>query len=371
MIQVCSQCGTRWNVRDRQRVWCPRCHGTLLAPSAPAPAQVPNGQWAARPSAAPLPNGSSGGRRPPRLPSGYRWIAVRPGAAPPPRTRRRPLGPTPRYSVIPRWGLVENFDRPDGQDADARPGPSVATVHGTVMATLAALAMAALIHVVRYALLLVNRDMLLNPVIAWVATWFGVLASVVVMFAIVASAIMLTNWLIARRAAAFEHRGLHDPRSQRALRAGCLIPFVNLVWAPLFVLELARVEERFARVRRLLMAWVIAFVLSTALSVFAFATSFTTTAQGIADNTVTTIVAYLLAFAALYLVMQIFLEFERTPVEHPVKRWVMVAADANSEDGRAALAPDEHSPETDASTDPDTSADSNDAVESEGQNPAA
>ncbi|MGC2677525.1 MAG: hypothetical protein WA415_16275, partial [Mycobacterium sp.] len=33
MIQVCSQCGTRWNVRERQRVWCPRCNGTLLAPS--------------------------------------------------------------------------------------------------------------------------------------------------------------------------------------------------------------------------------------------------------------------------------------------------------------------------------------------------
>ncbi|WP_238602279.1 hypothetical protein, partial [Mycobacterium avium] len=27
MIQVCSQCGTRWNVRDRQREWCPRCRG--------------------------------------------------------------------------------------------------------------------------------------------------------------------------------------------------------------------------------------------------------------------------------------------------------------------------------------------------------
>ena len=33
VIQVCSQCGTRWNVRDRQRTWCPRCHGTLLAPA--------------------------------------------------------------------------------------------------------------------------------------------------------------------------------------------------------------------------------------------------------------------------------------------------------------------------------------------------
>ncbi|MGB9304116.1 MAG: hypothetical protein WCB92_10690, partial [Mycobacterium sp.] len=32
MIQVCSQCGTRWNVRDRQRQWCPRCRGALMAP---------------------------------------------------------------------------------------------------------------------------------------------------------------------------------------------------------------------------------------------------------------------------------------------------------------------------------------------------
>ena len=37
------------------------------------------------------------------------------------------------------------------------------------------------------------------------------------------------------------------------------------------------------------------------VSVFSIATSFTTDAQGIADNTVTTIVAYLLALAALLL----------------------------------------------------------------------
>jgi len=47
MIQVCSQCGTRWNVRDRRRVWCPRCNGTLLAPSGPES----GAEWSARPSA--------------------------------------------------------------------------------------------------------------------------------------------------------------------------------------------------------------------------------------------------------------------------------------------------------------------------------
>ncbi len=106
MIQVCSQCGTRWNVRDKQRSWCPRCNGTLLAPEATAPSP-PAGPNAWRP----------GPRSGPRLPPGYRWIAVRPGPPPPPRRRRKPLGPTPRYLGIPRWGLVDRVNH------DSRPRP--------------------------------------------------------------------------------------------------------------------------------------------------------------------------------------------------------------------------------------------------------
>ncbi len=45
--------------------------------------------------------------------------------------------------------------------------------------------------------------------------------------------------------------------------------------------------------------WWVLWVLSTAAVVFAIATSFTTDAQGIADNTVTTMLAYLLALAAV------------------------------------------------------------------------
>ncbi len=41
--------------------------------------------------------------------------------------------------------------------------------------------------------------------------------------------VVLTNWLIARRAAAFEHtEGSRIHRPLWALRAGCLVPFVNL-----------------------------------------------------------------------------------------------------------------------------------------------
>jgi Domain of unknown function (DUF4328) len=349
MIQVCSQCGTRWNVRDRQRVWCPRCHGTLLVPSGP----LPGSEWSARPSASPL--RPSAQRTPPRLPPGYRWIAVRPGVAPPPRRGRRPLGPTPRYAVIPRWGLADRFEIAEQQQAAPRLGPSIAMVRATLIATMVVLGVAALVHVVRYALLILNRTVLLNPWVAGAATWLGVLVSVVAMFTVVASAVVLTNWLIARRAAAFAHRGHQEPRSLSALRAGCLVPLVNLAWAPVYVIELAAVEDRLTWLRRPIVVWWLVWVASTAVSIFSIATSFTQDAQGIADNTVTTVVAYLLALAALLLAMKVFLGFERQPVERPAKRWVIVAEEPASPADRQA----EREPEPAA------------PVESEGQNPAA
>jgi hypothetical protein len=356
MIQVCSTCGTRWNVRDRRRVWCPRCNGTLLAPSTPQPGS----EWS--PSATALPGrpasgpGSRGGHpvagRP--LPPGYRWIAVRPGAAPQRRRRHRHLGPTPRYAVIPRWGLADHFDTIDQQQVAPRTGPSIPMVRNTLIATIAVLGFAALLHVVRYALLIVNRTVLLNEWVAGAATWLGLAVSVVAMFMVVGAFVVLTNWLIARRAAAFAYRGHEDPRSVWALRAGCLVPLVNLAWAPIFVLELAGVEDRLSWLRRPVVAWWLVWVASTVVSIFSMATSFATDAQGIANNTVTISVAYLIATAAFLLVMKVFLGFELQPVARAVRRWVIVA------DGQPEK---EIQPEAE----PETVV----AVESEGQNPAA
>jgi hypothetical protein len=258
------------------------------------------------------------------------------------------LGPTPRYAVIPRWGLAERFDTSDfEQQAPPRSGPSVAALRVTLIATMVVLAIAALVHVVRYVLLIVNRTTLLAPVVAWAATWFGVVVSVAAFFMVFASAVLLTNWLIARRAAAFKHIGRADPRRLGALRAGCLVPVVNLTWAPVYVIELATAEDRFGRLSRPIVVWWIVWVLSTAVSVFAIATSFTTDVQGIADNTVTTTVAYLFGLAALILAARVVLGFERNPVERQAKRWVIVA--------------DEDQPERESAL----------PVESEGQNPAA
>ncbi|WP_101951362.1 DUF4328 domain-containing protein [Mycobacterium sp. 3519A] len=343
MIQVCSQCGTRWNVRDRRRVWCPRCNGTLLAPSGPES----GAEWSARASAPPVGHG----RTPPQLPAGYRWIAVRPGTAPPPRRRKRPLGPTPRYAAVPRWGLLEHFDAPEQQTAPPRSGPSPAMVRGVLVTTMAVLGAAALVHLIRYVLLIVNRSVLLNRFVAFAATWLGVLVSVIALFMVVASLVVLTNWLIARRAAAYAHHRQDDPRTPPSLRLGCLVPLVNLFWAPVFVIELAGVEERLSTLRRPIVVWWIVWVFSYVVSIFSIATSFTTDPQGIADNTVTTIIAYLLTLATLLLAMKVFLGFERQPVERPSRRWVVVR--------------DDDAQQTRQTPEPTA------AVESEGQNPAA
>ncbi|WP_304109468.1 DUF4328 domain-containing protein [Mycolicibacterium bacteremicum] len=340
MIQVCAQCGTRWNVRDRQRAWCPRCRGTLLAPGAqpPSPAQP------ARPPG------------PGKLPSGYRWIAVRPGAAPPPRRRRGPLGPTPRYTAIPRWGLHEQFEEAGAADPTAgRRGPSPALVRRTVLATLILLGAAAVLHMLRYALMLYNRGSLLNPIVAGIATWLPVAASVLAFFGVLASGLVLTNWLIARRAAAFAHLGAEDPRTPGRLWVGCMVPPINLVLAPVYVIELARAERRRGlRIVSWWITWFFSYALSIASIVTTILTVFHTDAQRIADNTVITTIAYLVALATLLLAWQVYQGFERTPVDRPAHRWVMVAAEAPKPADRA-----ERPAETDS------------PVEAEDRNPAA
>ena len=351
MIQLCSQCGTRWNVRERRREWCPRCRGALMAPLPDMPAGDPrwsaqSGQPPARPPAVP-----GWQRTPPRLPPGFRWIAVRPGAAPPPRRGRRSLGPTPRYAVIPRWGLADRIDQaPAAAEKTSRTGPSAPIVRTTLFLSVLVLSIAALLYVVRYVLLVINRNILLNSIVAIAADWLGVLASVGAIAAVITSGVMLIRWLIARRAAVFAHHGLPEPRSVRALWAGCAVPLANLLWAPVYVIELAIVETHYARLRRPILEWWSAWIFSYLVSIFAILTSFATDAQGIANNTVLMVFAYLLAAVTLAAIARIFEGFERKPVERPAHRWVVVEPEGPGRPaGRA----------------------SGDPVELEGQEPAA
>ncbi|CAM3364193.1 DUF4328 domain-containing protein [Mycobacterium intermedium] len=289
----------------------------------------------------------------PRLPPGFRWIAVRPGAAPPQIRQRRHRGPTPRYAYIPRWGLVDRVDQASAgpQQAPAKPGPTVAVVRTALFATLLILAGAALVYVLRYVLLIINRDTLLPSLVALASVLLGYLASVVALVAVGITGALLVSWLIARRAAAFKHVGLPEPRSERALWAGCLVPVVNLFWAPVYVIELAHIEDYYHRLRNDILRWWLIWVASTAISIFAIATSGASDAQGIADNTIAMVVAYLGAAVAVSSTARVFEGFERKPVERPVHRWVVVGTD---EQKPAASAHSSASP-----------------VELEGQEPAA
>jgi len=267
-------------------------------------------------------------RTPPRLPPGFRWIAVRPGAAPPARHGRRPLGPTPRYAVIPRWGLGDRVQyAPSPTETPARTGPSAGAVRLTLFLSLLVLCVATLTYVVRYVLLVINRNTLLNSVVAFAANWLGVLVSVAAVVALGASGVILTRWLVARRARAFAHYGLQDQRSDRALWAGCLVPLVNLLWAPVYVTELATIEEHHARLQRPIVQWWIAWLFSYAVSIFAIVTSWAKDAQGIANNTVLMVLAYLLGAATLAAIARVFEGFERKPVERPAHRWVVAGDD--------------------------------------------
>ncbi len=163
--------------------------------------------------------------------------------------------------------------------------------------------------------------------------WLGVLLSLAAIVSVILTAAVLAWWLITRRAAVYTHLGgQDDPRPAWALWVGTLVPIVNLVWAPVYVIELAHAEQSEARLRGPIAAWWITWVLSTAVSIFGIATSFTTKPQGIADNTVTVVIAYLLGAAVLVLLWQVFNAFVRKPVERPLHRWVMVGQGQPSTD---------------------------------------
>ncbi|OBI47960.1 hypothetical protein A5707_18725 [Mycobacterium kyorinense] len=219
--------------------------------------------------------------------------------------------------------------------SSAARGPTAAWVRSTLFAGVVVLGIAALVHVVRYVLLVINRNTLLNAFVAGAAFWLGVLTSVAAIAAVVTCVVVLTRWLIARRAAAFAHCGRPERRGLRALWAGCLVPLANLVWAPVYVIELADTEGVYERLRRPILLWWILWFASTAVSLFAIVTSGAQDAQGIANNTVAMIFAYLVAAAAVAAAGRVFEGFERKPVERPARRWVMVPDGDGSAAGSA------------------------------------
>jgi Domain of unknown function (DUF4328) len=239
--------------------------------------------------------------------------------------------------VIPRWGLVDRVEIGPAQvEAPTKSGPSGKSVRTALFVSLLVFAAAAVVYAARYGLLVFNRGTLLNNVVAIVATWSGVVLSVAAIGASVASAVLLVQWLVARRSVAYAHQGLPEPRSSRMLWLGCLVPLINLLWAPVYVIELATVEEHYPRLRRPIVIWWVGWVCGNVVSAYAVATRWAADAQGIANNTVMMVLAYLFAAATVAAAAKIVAGFERRPVRRPAHRWVMVPGETSAAAASAA-----------------------------------
>jgi hypothetical protein len=273
--------------------------------------------------------------------------------------------------------LQQDFGVTEHEQQARRGGPAAGTVRLVLVLAMIGLGVAAFAHIVRYVLLLINRSMLLHPVIAWGGLLFGMLASLMVLALMSITVVMLISWLIARRREAYSQRGQDDPRPSVELWICCLLPIVNLLMAPVFVLELARVENRLTLLRRPIVVWWIVWALSAIVATWSivstvYVTFFNNTPQNIADNTVTVIIGYLLGLAALLLTYRVFHGFEAAEAEgRSVRRWVVVAdgpVEGSAQgpvDGPVTDAPAELAGEQ--AQRQETSV----PVESKGQNPAA
>jgi hypothetical protein len=264
--------------------------------------------------------------------------------------------------------LIDHISAPAPEQAAGK-NVSPSTVRTILLIAGGVFFLAAAAHALRYLLLLINRSTLLPPFIAIGSLITGIFVSLVALVAVAAVAIASTSWLIGRRAEVFAQHGQHDPRPQWMLWAGCLIPPVNLVLAPLFVIELAQAERSRERQNIPVLLWTIAWMIAALICGWATWTSLhAVEAQAVADNTITMVIAYLAGLAVLALLWRVLAGFTgpASVIARPTHRWVVVAADADAGAGPVDAPPvDEQSPEL-MDVDEESS-----AIESRDREPAA
>ena len=131
--------------------------------------------------------------------------ASRPAAAAPSSPPSARADPAIRRDTALGPGRPRRSDRGSGPGRTQRQAPPADRVRTAFFVAAVALGAAALVHLVRYLLLVINRNTLLNWLVADAAALLSVLASLAAIAAVMTCAVVLTRWLIARRAAAFEH----------------------------------------------------------------------------------------------------------------------------------------------------------------------
>ncbi|WP_227997876.1 DUF4328 domain-containing protein [Nocardia australiensis] len=286
VVQPCARCGARWAVQATPMLWCPRCRGVLLSPAPiDAPAKQRNYRWVAR-----------------RPDQRYRRSA--------PSERNGPPVETPRYTEIPRWGLLD----PPAAPAAAAPRPLAAftdRVGVLLLATAIAFAVACLAELGRYGILLRNRTRLIDPLLLTVSDYLLYLSALLGLGLGLASAVAMLGWLIDARRDAYARSGRADARSVRSLALGCLVPVVNLVWPGTYLTELVSAPDRPAdpRVLRAIRiwwaAWVFGGIVAVAALLWRFPDSLQAKADGVLFTAFTDVVAVAVTVLTLWLLRMI------------------------------------------------------------------
>ncbi|WP_439031089.1 DUF4328 domain-containing protein [Gordonia terrae] len=266
-----------------------------------------------------------------------RWIARRPPEAIP--ARRGPAGfrgprLIPRYVYIPTWGL---HDEPsDPAEAHRRLDASRARLVLALMVVGTALAVSAAVHLVRYILLVVNRDTPLPELLIVASDWLTIFTGVVAFLGFVLATWAFMRWVLELRADTYESAGLTDPRRPGWVAALAGIPGINLIGAPLVLKEVAaaRVDRDGGagsalvdrRLRKLWVAWILVN-LTAALAIVARLIAWRSESLQTGANALTMVIvsATVSAAFAFWMSRRIRILFDAAAaVPVPTKRWVAV-----------------------------------------------
>ncbi|MFT4397126.1 DUF4328 domain-containing protein [Gordonia lacunae] len=266
-----------------------------------------------------------------------RWVARRPPEAIP--ARRGPSGRRgprliPRYVYVPTWGL---HDEPAGADTTHHKLESSRARLGLALVLAgSALTASALVHLLRYILLVVNRDRPLPEFVIVASDWLTVFVGVVAFLGFVLATLAFMRWVLELRADTYASAGLLDPRRPGWVAALSGLPLVNLIGAPLVLQEVAthRVGQDPTldadlvgrRLRKLWVAWVLvnaaAAVAIVARLVAWRSDSLQTGANALAMVIVSTAISAAFAFWMARRVRTLFEAAAAAPV--PTRRWVAV-----------------------------------------------
>lgn len=286
MLDVCLRCRIQ---ADHQpgRTTCPRCGGPLTVLDAatrrpvtppdaaprpePAPPRAPGPQMRG-PREQPTVAAQRPAARPPARPArpALRWTAHRPwNTLPAPRPAApAPRAGTPRYPQIPGWGLFDDVAPAAAETAAQAPDSRLRRCLQMVWPILA---VAAALQLVRYVVLMVNRS---RPIPYWIdiaSLWLVLLSGAAAVAAAVVAVYVFVRWMVAVRERSYALAGYAAPRRRWEVIALTVIPFVNVVGAPLLLLEAAEAVggAQAARARRLITRVAVAWALVSAIGLIA------------------------------------------------------------------------------------------------------